>query len=194
MQASRKVLPASAQKRRRLRETELNHLHRSTSTVTRSGGHSLGCRVQNPTVPSRGLRYYYLKLLGDRSLLRCCQPREILNSKNPTTIIRFPTKLGQLAQQTCAHLSCTSRYRNSYRSCPRKKDLAKGSWRLQLLSDRPLIPPPVLPTSVPPAEGIGGAGGEGEAASVLRAVPCGVRSVYGGVYAPNKYFVLFRSA
>lgn len=87
--------------------------------------------------------------------------------------------------------------------------MAKGAWRLQLLSDRPLLPLSdssssnsleTKPTERKdskaaaaksskgvPDEGTGEDGGGG-----ITAVPCQERVGYGGVYVPNKYLLLFR--
>lgn len=84
----------------------------------------------------------------------------------------------------------------------RARAIPKGAWRLQLLSDRPLLP---LEDSGGDREGVsdsspgsekrasagdegGGAGQEGS----TTIVPCQERVVYGGVYVPNKYLLFFR--
>lgn len=84
--------------------------------------------------------------------------------------------------------------------------MAKGAWRLQLLSDRPLLPlndssPETTPSdrkdsregSRKPSKGVadGGVAGDGEGGGVT-AVPCQERVGYGGAYTPNKYLLLFR--
>lgn len=86
--------------------------------------------------------------------------------------------------------------------------IPKGAWRLQLLSDHPLLPmdqsengggdasdpPPVSPkggaSSSRGDSGAGGGGEGGEGSTTI--VPCDERVVYGGDYVPNKYLYLFR--
>lgn len=97
----------------------------------------------------------------------------------------------------------------------RAKAIPKGAWRLQLLSDRPLLPL----TSESQEEGggsdpssksskkVAGGGpadsggcddaeddgaGEGVGGSATTVVPCQNRMVFGGIYVPNKYLLLFR--
>lgn len=86
----------------------------------------------------------------------------------------------------------------------RAKAIPKGAWRLQLLSDRPLLP---LEDSAGDGEGVsdsspgsekrvsaGDEGGEGGQEGSTTAVSCQERVVYGGIYVPNKYLLFFRYA
>lgn len=68
--------------------------------------------------------------------------------------------------------------------------MPKGAWRLQLLSDRPLLPledpgSERLGSGEPPDGGV-----HDEGATTI--VACQERTVYGGVYVPNKYLLIFR--
>lgn len=84
----------------------------------------------------------------------------------------------------------------------RVKAIPKGAWRLQLLSDRPLLPledstgiKEGVSDSSPGAEKSVSAGGEGVEAGqegATTVVSCQDRAVYGGVYVPNKYLLFFR--
>lgn len=84
----------------------------------------------------------------------------------------------------------------------RARAIPKGAWRLQLLSDRPLLP---LDNSGGDREGVsdsspgsekrasaGDEGGEAGQEGSTTIVPCQERVVYGGVYVPNKYLLFFR--
>ncbi|CAM9095986.1 unnamed protein product, partial [Hapterophycus canaliculatus] len=97
-------------------------------------------------------------------------------------------------------------------ACSRAREIPKGAWRLQLLSDRPLLPlepdahegrddsdPSSKPLKVFSADSSADAGvdegegkGEGQGGSATTVVPCQNRVVYGGIYVPNKYLLLFR--
>ncbi|CAN0342144.1 unnamed protein product [Ectocarpus sp. 12 AP-2014] len=93
-------------------------------------------------------------------------------------------------------------------ACGRAKAIPKGAWRLQLLSDRPLLPlkrradgggdgSDPLANSAKGVSVVSHAdGGTGEEAaqkgSATTVVPCQERVVYGGVYVPNKYLRLFK--
>lgn len=79
--------------------------------------------------------------------------------------------------------------------------MAKGAWRLQLLSDRPLLPlakssgdgSADSKEASPSLDGESGEVAEGEKIKgATTAVACCERAVYGGVYVPNKYLILFR--
>lgn len=82
----------------------------------------------------------------------------------------------------------------------RAKPLAKGTWRLQLLSDSPLLPWEDPDNSKRKGTRVGD--GEVSASravdrekgldSMTTAVACQERAVYGGVYVPNKYLLFFR--
>eukprot|EP00903_Cladosiphon_okamuranus_P015705 g14497.t1 len=87
-------------------------------------------------------------------------------------------------------------------ACSRAKAIPKGAWRLQLLSDRRLLP---LEDGTGNKEGVSdssrgaersvSAGGEGVEAGEegsTTVVSCQDRTVYGGVYVPNKYLLFFR--
>jgi len=85
----------------------------------------------------------------------------------------------------------------------RAKAIPKGAWRLQLLSDRPLLPlsqspqegggsSDPSPSPASPRGGASGDPGEEEGGGSMTVVPCLERVVYGGDYVPNKYFRLFR--
>lgn len=82
----------------------------------------------------------------------------------------------------------------------RAKAIPKGAWRLQLLSDRPLLPmddsaSDDIADSSPGSErrvSAGDEGGEGGQDGSTTVVSCQERAVYGGVYVPNKYLLLFR--
>lgn len=86
--------------------------------------------------------------------------------------------------------------------------IPKGVWRLQLLSDHPLLPlepskndggrasdpsPASAKGRSSGARGDNGAEeGQEEGGSTTTVVPCFERVVYGGEYVPNKYLYLFR--
>ncbi|CAM9419849.1 unnamed protein product [Ascophyllum nodosum] len=82
--------------------------------------------------------------------------------------------------------------------CSRTKPLAEGNWRLQLLSDSPL-----LSLDDPGDKRDGGGSGKASHPGFTSArdegkepgptiVACQERTIYGGVYVPNKYLLLFR--
>eukprot|EP00752_Nemacystus_decipiens_P010794 g9601.t1 len=87
-------------------------------------------------------------------------------------------------------------------ACHRARAIPKGAWRLQLLSDRPLLPlvdslgnrEGVTDSSPGPEKGVsaGDVGGESGQDGATTVVPCQERAVYGGIYVPNKYLLFFR--
>lgn len=117
-------------------------------------------------------------------------------SKQPSALSGFTLQFLNLHGGTFHLFRCTLKviipcFMLTFFHTRRRKDLPKGHWYLQLLSDRPLLPPKTSPLSFPRSPK-GCRGGSEEVMSVLGKVACGTRSVYGGVYVPNKYFVLFR--
>ncbi len=107
---------------------------------------------------------------------------------------------------TCSHPCSGKLSRALVSQCRREnraKAIPKGAWRLQLLSDRPLLPlsqspdeggggSDPSPSPASPRGGAAGDPGEAEGGESTTVVPCLERVVYGGDYVPNKYSRLFR--